>query len=448
VSIIFTKATEQAIMLGTEPRHVLSTSILWNSLLHDKRFKQIAMSEAVPGDIVIQSGWHQATGYAGIVVNHGRIVSNSSQGAQNNSSLVEIQRNHPSSVIFRYMGVQRYPSHSLANAGFDPDEARLPAGEPGGGQWTTGGAGGRQMAPSTIALSGRNSWIGSAAVRKVGEPDCSHDNSGGNPGVLIYTNNKDTYNRYTTMQSKYGQLAGAQVIYVGSPDSPNNAFLATDNPVNVSPSVKNVTYGNRVVINSGESWYYYSPQDARTKAEERAFIAISSHTPSMVGFSAAAGAGEEVATAPAIAAGADISSPVEAGIPWGKGIRNQGNAWEDFSETQLPPETRLPPSFKTFDFFNRANGVATSNVTLNTMTLARLAKPGQLFSALVKKIDAAAEFTGAVLKEFPLTAEQIKLRVVRVAIPSTTTEEQMEQIQAAIRYGRERKVIVTVIETK
>ncbi|HEX4086825.1 MAG TPA: hypothetical protein VHY22_18065, partial [Chthoniobacteraceae bacterium] len=46
VSLIFTKATNQSIMLGTPPGHVLSTSILWASLVHDKRFEQVPMSEA------------------------------------------------------------------------------------------------------------------------------------------------------------------------------------------------------------------------------------------------------------------------------------------------------------------------------------------------------------------------------------------------------------------
>jgi len=136
VSIIFTKATNQAIMLGTEPRHVLSTSILCNSLLHDKRFKQVTISEAAPGDIIVASGGHQAVGYAGILVDHGRIVSNSSLGVQNNSSLLEIQRNNQGMAIFRYIGVRRNRSRTLANANFDPIEPRLPAGQPGGGQWT------------------------------------------------------------------------------------------------------------------------------------------------------------------------------------------------------------------------------------------------------------------------------------------------------------------------
>ena len=152
VSLIFTKATNQTIILGTPPKHVLSTSILWASLLHDKRFEQVPMSAAAPGDIIIGSGWRQgADGYAGIVVDHGRIVSNSTQGVQNNSNLAELQRSHPGMVAFRYVGFWNYyRGKSLANAGFNADEPRLPAGQTGGGQWTAG------MAPSKTVLSGGN----------------------------------------------------------------------------------------------------------------------------------------------------------------------------------------------------------------------------------------------------------------------------------------------------
>jgi hypothetical protein len=150
VSLLFTKATNQTIILGTPPKHVLSTSILWSSLAHDKRFEQVPMNEAAPGDIVIGSGWQQgADGYAGIVVDHGRIVSNSGQGVQDNSSLLEIQRSHPGMIAFRYVGFWNYyRSKPLANAGFNADEPRLPAGQPGGGQWTSGGAAKAAPAPT------------------------------------------------------------------------------------------------------------------------------------------------------------------------------------------------------------------------------------------------------------------------------------------------------------
>ena len=162
VSLIFTKATNQTIILNTLPKHVLSTSILWASLLHDKRFTQVPMSEAAPGDIIIGSGWQQgADGYAGVVVDHGRIVSNSSQGVRDNSSLADIQRSHPEMAAFRYVGFRNYyRSKPLANAGFSPDESRLPAGQPGGGQWTSGGA---TLAPSMPLVSGVNPAVGQEA---------------------------------------------------------------------------------------------------------------------------------------------------------------------------------------------------------------------------------------------------------------------------------------------
>ena len=142
VSIIFTKATNQTIILNTPPEHACSSSILWISLAHDKRFEQVPMSQASPGDILIEPGWQKgADGYAGIVVDQGGIVSNSSQGVQNNSSLANIQRSHPGMIAFRYVGFWNYyRSKALANAGFDPNETRLPAGQSGGGQWTNGDA--------------------------------------------------------------------------------------------------------------------------------------------------------------------------------------------------------------------------------------------------------------------------------------------------------------------
>jgi len=172
VSLLFTKATNQGIMLGTVPTHVLSTSILCNSLLYDKRFKRVPMTEAAPGDIIIACGGHQAEGYAGIVVDHGRIVTNSRHGVkgdctrtagtiQNDSSLVEVQRYPQEMALFRYIGVQKHPSYPLANQGYNPNEPRLPAGQSGGGQWTTAGAEDRLRQRSDIAR-----WIVDQEARR------------------------------------------------------------------------------------------------------------------------------------------------------------------------------------------------------------------------------------------------------------------------------------------
>jgi len=97
------------------------------------------MSQAAPGDILIEPGWQKAgDGYAGIVVGHGRIVSNSNQGVRDDTSLLELQRQCVNFVVFRYIGFWNYHhSKPLANA-YHPDEPRVPAGQTGGGRWTGG----------------------------------------------------------------------------------------------------------------------------------------------------------------------------------------------------------------------------------------------------------------------------------------------------------------------
>jgi hypothetical protein len=278
------------------------------------------------------------------------------------------------------------------------------------------------------------------------DESCSHDNSGGNPGVLIYTNNRDTYTRYTKTESAYGQLASACVTYV-APNSAENVFLATDNPLNVWPSFDNVTYSHRVTINQGESWYYYA---AQIKEEESAFIEISAETPLLLGFSASVEIGTDYIDAVDEAHAIRIQHVprVDAGIPWGAGIKEQGNPWEKFNAGRMPPESRLPPGFETFDSFNQWTEVAGSEKTLYTATASRIAKPKQLYSTLAGYIDKVAEFSGAKKLSFPLNPDQIRLRVLKVAIPWTTTPEQMEQINEAIRYGNSRRVLVTITKTK
>jgi len=115
---------------------------------------------------------------------------------------------------------------------------------------------------------------------------CSQDNSGGNPGLMIYTNNWDTYSRYTGSQRNDGQMGKANVTYVASPDSINNVFLDTALPSGASPTFGAATYQNRVTINQNESWYYYDAGDAENKAVGRAMLQIfSTAAPRLVGFS-------------------------------------------------------------------------------------------------------------------------------------------------------------------
>lgn len=147
-----------------------------------------------------------------------------------------------------------------------------------------------------------------------------------------------------------------------------------------------------------------------------------------------------------------ISTTIDADITWGKGIGGQGMPWEDYVGQQMAVEARLPPNFKTFDFFDQSTRSAISAKTLDTTTASKISHPERIFTSLKRNIDAAANFeqyssTGGPSR-VRLTAERIASREVRVAVPTTTLPAQWEQIQKAIQYGESRGVIVTVTPVK
>jgi RHS repeat-associated protein len=141
----------------------------------------------------------------------------------------------------------------------------------------------------------------------------------------------------------------------------------------------------------------------------------------------------------------------QTGIVWAtdvSGIKGQGLRFEDYAETQLPPDSRLPPNFKTFDFFDQATGVATSAKTLNTLAPGYSANPASIYSALTGYIDAMKSFTTYSLKGTTLNAAQITSREMQLAVPAGTTAAQWAQINRAITYASQNgmKLIVTVVQ--
>jgi hypothetical protein len=140
---------------------------------------------------------------------------------------------------------------------------------------------------------------------------------------------------------------------------------------------------------------------------------------------------------------------ISTGIQWGKGIEAQGMPWEDYLATTLPAETRLPPKFKTFDFFDVETGVATSAKTLDTTTPAKVANPSQVYSSLKGNIDAVANFEGVErLSGATVDAAKIATRVVEIAVPESTTAAQWDQIAKAIQYAQSRGVVVKITKIK
>ena len=137
------------------------------------------------------------------------------------------------------------------------------------------------------------------------------------------------------------------------------------------------------------------------------------------------------------------------GIKFGGDIKAQGLPFETYLEGQLPVGTRLPPNTKTFDFFDRDTGIATSAKTLDTTTVAKITDPTQVYYSLKTNVDATVNFTGAnVSGGAPITSSMINGRVVQVAIPEGTTAAQWAQINKAIEYANSNNVTLKIVVVK
>jgi filamentous hemagglutinin len=116
---------------------------------------------------------------------------------------------------------------------------------------------------------------------------------------------------------------------------------------------------------------------------------------------------------------------------------------------KLPADVRLPPNFKTFDFYDVETKVATSAKTLDTTTAAKVANPSQVYYSLKGNVDAVAKFDQPVtLSGATVDPTKILQRVVQVAIPTGTTPAQWDQIVKAIQYGQSRNVIIKITVVK
>jgi filamentous hemagglutinin len=164
------------------------------------------------------------------------------------------------------------------------------------------------------------------------------------------------------------------------------------------------------------------------------------------------GASEDLAATRLIASTKNAAGTADqgaTGIQWGKGIDGQGLPWEDYLAGKLPADVRLPPNFKTFDFYDVETKVATSAKTLDTTTSAKVANPDQVYYSLKSNVDAVANFEGIErLSGKIVNSGKITQRVVEVAILKGTTPLQWDQIAKAIQYGQDRGVIVKITVVK
>ena len=132
------------------------------------------------------------------------------------------------------------------------------------------------------------------------------------------------------------------------------------------------------------------------------------------------------------------------GIRWGGPIKEQGGPWEDHLERLGDLGERTPDNFKTFDFFDDDQGLATSAKTLDTRAPGYVDRPSRIYGALKRYIDQIDGFDGSNLNAFPLRPDQIDLKRLELAIPNDTTPEQFTQIQRAIDYAESLGIDVEV----
>jgi filamentous hemagglutinin len=135
------------------------------------------------------------------------------------------------------------------------------------------------------------------------------------------------------------------------------------------------------------------------------------------------------------------------GMSWAGNWFERGYAFEKFLET-LFPGAKLPDRFKTFDFFKKATGEAISAKTLDTNTLARIARPETVRYTINGYINKMLNFTTHELEKFKLTPEMITAKELHLAIPANTSPIHMQQIEHCIQYGIDNRVKVVITKVK
>jgi hypothetical protein len=95
----------------------------------------------------------------------------------------------------------------------------------------------------------------------------------------------------------------------------------------------------------------------------------------------------------------------------------------------------LPQNFPTIDKFNKKTGTVTSikSLDLNAKTYQN---PKTLNRIVEKYVDILSKFSGATVKGTSVGAEDIKSRVLEIAIPNTGSAIQKSVMDDLIKYGK------------
>jgi hypothetical protein len=134
-------------------------------------------------------------------------------------------------------------------------------------------------------------------------------------------------------------------------------------------------------------------------------------------------------------------------IPYGFPIDAQGAAFEAaVAQTGIYGDF-LGNGSKTFDFFKQSTGVATSTKTINTLTIAKLAKPREVENAAMEAIKEVLFYTPRPNYITDIQVGRIVAKQVVIAVPVGTNRLQIAALHRAVDFGRLNNVTVKIVIT-
>lgn len=140
---------------------------------------------------------------------------------------------------------------------------------------------------------------------------------------------------------------------------------------------------------------------------------------------------------------------IDLDIPFGRGIREQGDAWEGYLERRGDLGVRSPSSFPVFDFSDDPTGIATSAKTLNSGPgTSYRDRPASIHSRLMSYAKRASEFEYGVQGSYVIDGMDITDRVIRLSVPDDLNPEQITHIKRAIEDARNLDTPVTIVVTR
>ena len=132
----------------------------------------------------------------------------------------------------------------------------------------------------------------------------------------------------------------------------------------------------------------------------------------------------------------------ETGIEWNKGIREQNGKWEDYYDKINPDSKQLPPGSKRFDHFNAKTGEATSNKTLNTLSMSYIRDPQEIYRKVTRYVDDAVNYQRRTKSE--PEPDDIVSKTIQLAIPEYTSPMQWRYLLRAVIYGEDNGVSIVI----